>query len=133
MASKRRYPITECANRDCQTRVYTPHDKRQRFCCVQCRFNYNNDRRSKQEKNTKSWLTELERCDKKLEICYLHLKYKEKSIEDWFLKMMKFDLSNASLEKSQKTDKQVYWFKRYGLQPVNKKETLFKILCRNHI
>lgn len=44
--SKRRYPERTCSNPICDFGIgFIPHDKRQKFCCVQCRVNFYNDQR----------------------------------------------------------------------------------------
>lgn len=69
--SKRKYPERLCANNSCAyVRIFIPHDKRQEYCCVQCRTDHNNDLRA--SINNTRFLNErlLRLYDKKLEKVY---------------------------------------------------------------
>ena len=49
--SKRLYKEIACANPECDYGHYfTPHHRKQRFCCEQCKTNYYNDKRSNDNK-----------------------------------------------------------------------------------
>jgi hypothetical protein len=51
--SLRKYPERMCANTlSCSKGNFIPHDKRQQYCCVQCRTNANNDNRALLNKTT---------------------------------------------------------------------------------
>lgn len=132
MPSKRIYPITRCANPVCGIRRYFyPHDRRQKFCTKQCRIDHSNDKRSLKEKSLKAYLKKVDEQDQKLDVLYTHLGYKSVPVEDFMLHLFEIDLSLAMPEKHLTYKKEVLWFRAYGLIKLNRKGTLYQIVCRN--
>ena len=69
--SKRKYPEKPCANASCSfDQRFVPHDRRQKFCCEQCRINYHNDKRHNDNKTTFQSERNLRQFDKKLARIY---------------------------------------------------------------
>jgi hypothetical protein len=132
MASNRIYPIKRCENPACQIRHYfTPHDKRQKYCTKQCRNDHSNDKRSLKEKSLKAHLKKVDEQDQKLHVLYTHLGYKSVPVEDFMLHLFEIDLSLARQEKHLTYKKEVLWFQSYGIIKLNRKGTLYQIVCRN--
>lgn len=70
--SKRRYPEQVCANPNCiNGGFFEPHDRRQKYCEPQCRYNYHND--VKYEENATKYINEkkIRAIEKKLAKIYL--------------------------------------------------------------
>jgi hypothetical protein len=69
--SKRRYPEIDCENDNCISGgPFEPHDRRQKFCCPQCRINFYNDRRNIEENTIFLDAKHLKYIDRKLDRMY---------------------------------------------------------------
>lgn len=76
--SSRRYPERDCENPECIFNgSFMPHDRRQKFCCAQCRVNYYNDKRSEENKTVFLDVKHLKNTDRVLHKIYM--KYVEKN------------------------------------------------------
>lgn len=70
--SSRRYALRDCVNPNCEFYPqYVPHDKRQKFCCAQCRKNFHNDQRSLEDNTIFIDLKNLKSIDRKLDKIYI--------------------------------------------------------------
>ncbi len=75
--SSRRYAERNCENPACVYNGYfQPHDRRQKFCCTQCRVNYYNDKRSEENRTVFLDVKNLKNMDRILHRIYT--KYVEK-------------------------------------------------------
>jgi len=88
-------------------------------------FNYQTDKMLLEH-----WKDAVDFVDFSLELAYNHWGNRETPIRREVLEGLQIELSMASLEKNEKTGKEVYWFNFYGLQKVNEEQTHFMILCR---
>ena len=117
--SKRRYPKRKCKNPACNVEPdFAPHDKRQEYCCVQCRTDAGNDRRGIANRTIFANEKLLRDSDKKLAKLYakflsnghaiVHISYLEYEGVDVLLLVKK--------QKNLATGLQIHWFYEYGLE-----------------
>lgn len=124
--SKRRYPERMCANHACEAeKKFIPHDRRQRFCCLQCRVNFHNDKRHLTN-NTKLVNEKLLReYDKKLHKIFTRLADKAGYCAV-SVKILEYESINLRLCVEDQTNPQtggkVKWLYNYGTEqhPDNK-------------
>ncbi len=69
--SQRVYPEKKCANPNCSFGgTFEPHDKRQAFCRPQCRINFHNDMRHKENKGVFEDVKRLKDINRNLALLY---------------------------------------------------------------
>jgi hypothetical protein len=69
--SQRKYPERVCFNLNCEfQKKFIPYDRRQKFCCEQCRINYYNDQRHINNTTVLLKLKKLKQIDDKLANIY---------------------------------------------------------------
>jgi len=118
--SKRRYSERECANNACELeKKFVPHDRRQIFCCPQCRVNFYNDQRH--IRNNSSLVKEklLRLYDKKLGLIYARCVNKTGLCSVWkgILEYEQIDLRLLVEEQmNEGTKGTVRWLYRYGTE-----------------
>ena len=124
--SKRRYAEKICHNPICDFGTkFIPYDIRQKFCCEQCRINFNNDQR--RTLNNSAYKNEkfLREYDKKLKEIY-QLENDAKGYCVAHISILKHKKINLQLlvheQENTFTKGTVRWFYQYGTErhPVNK-------------
>jgi hypothetical protein len=131
--SNRIYPTRPCLNKACSYGgKFTPHDKRQLYCCVQCRINASNDKRS--ALNNGKFVSEklLRRYDQILS--KLYKKYFKDDVcavkldiilhEEIDLRLLTSDALNAN------TNQRIRWMYDYGTERHPKDESFIIIYKR---
>lgn len=125
--SKRRYPARNC--KQCR-QAFTPTDRRQVYCCSQCRVDFNNDKRSEQEAPLLAFKKKLAHNEK----CLIKAKKTlEKNNRDYisldFLLYDGFEIDVYSERGvNQTTGNTVLWSLQHGLEGVDKNRNLYKII-----
>lgn len=127
--SKRKYPTKTC--QQCSN-SFVPTDRRQKYCCAQCRIDYNNDKRLTQEAGAlyfKKVLIHNQRCLKKAYDVLARENEEHISID--FLKYDGFEpgvYSDISLNETLGT--KILWSLDYGIEGVDRNKILVKIKKR---
>ncbi len=127
--SKRKYPERVCANNSCAyVRIFIPHDKRQEYCCVQCRTDHNNDLRA--SINNTRFLNErlLRLYDRKLEKIYNRWVNSKGycAVFKGYLEHEEIDLRFATQEERNiSTNGKTRWFYNFGVEMHPKSEGYF--------
>lgn len=132
MASNRIYPAQVCINPDCGEEFY-PHDRRQVFCCRQCRINYYNDQR-RIENAERFGLEEVMRsADKVLEVLLDSNFFQDELISEETLQAFAIPMNIGTLEENLLTRRPIRWYHAYGLELVDKTGRLFTIHYRTNL
>ena len=116
--SGRRYPERICFNQAC-IKEFTPHDRRQKFCCEQCRVDYYNDRRHFANNSTFRNEKILRDCDAKTAKIFFRFADKSGFCEVPLILFQHegIDLRLAIEEnENTKTGGRVRWFYKYGTE-----------------
>lgn len=129
MASNRIYPAQFCINPDCE-QEFNPHDYRQQFCCPQCRINYYNDQRRRENEQRFSQEALLRQNDKVLEVLMESEFYKDDQIEEATLKAFYIPFNIGTLEENLLTKRPIRWFHAFGLELVDKAARFYTIHYR---
>ena len=119
--SNRRYPAITCKNPACK-KIFKPHDRRQKFCEIQCRVNYHNDKRYF-ENSTRFKDEKQSRVNNKIleKIWSKFSKNKEKIIPKASLELEDFNFNSQTLIKqNSKTNRNILWYHDFGLELVSK-------------
>ncbi|MBS1686977.1 MAG: hypothetical protein JSS76_19725 [Bacteroidetes bacterium] len=115
--SSRRYPERICANPDCVFgKIFTPHDKRQKYCSRACGSHYRNDKRSEQlhtkyaenkilNKNEEI-LESLMRNNEDPQECMVHLT---------LLNLLGFNSDYSIAREKYRDGRIIHWMYEYGL------------------
>jgi len=134
--SKRTYPERDCENPICGfEKRFTPHDRRQKFCCNQCRWNYYNDQTYNNNrtifKNEKS----LRHFDKMLERIYRAFVNDKGYCQVWKV-FFEYEKINVGLlvqeQQNTATGGRVKWFYNYGTELHPKDSNYFIIHKKKH-
>lgn len=133
MASKRKYPEKKCKNPACVPGKFTPHDRRQLFCTIQCRTNFHNDKRHHENNSTFKNERRLREMDKKLKKISTTLEKKGiKQVSQQLFEYEEVDLSlSVETNQNKKSHRQIRWFYRYGIELVDSEKNAFEIHFRN--
>lgn len=131
MASNRVYPLQLCINPDCGEEFY-PHDRRQVFCCPQCRINYYNDQRRIENTERFGLEEQLRTADKVLEVLLDSDFYQEEQISEATLEAFAIPMHIGTLEENLLTHRPIRWYHAYGLELVDKTQRLFTIHSRTN-
>lgn len=129
--SKRRYPGKSCENDNCISGgTFEPHDRRQKFCCPQCRINFYNDRRNLEESTVFIDAKHLKYIDRKLERMYK--KYVDgKGYCVVRKEIFHYENVNVLLlvqeQENTNTGKKVKWYFRYGIELHSENENYYII------
>ena len=118
--SKRTYPERKCFNSSCEfEKEFTPHDRRQKFCCNQCRVNYHNDARHTINNNELLNEKRLRGFDKKLKKIYQNCVDAKGvcTVSKEILAYEQIDLRlSVSEQANPKTGGKVKWFYTFGTE-----------------
>jgi len=126
MPSKRKYPQVECPQ--CHE-LFHPHDARQVFCKLQCRVDFNNDKRKRADAPFLENKKRIKANDKVLEKAYNTLKkHQQTTISGDMLAVAGYDFQfYLESHKNTKTGKPVFWNVNYGIEPAEQQRKLFFI------
>jgi hypothetical protein len=129
--SKRKYVERPCANSDCYFgKKYVPHDRRQKFCCAQCRINYHNDQRHINNITVLLKLKKLKQIDDKLANIYKRFLNKDGKClvrsEVLFYENIDVMLMVKELENKQ-TKGKVKAYLRFGIELLSSDENYYLI------
>ncbi len=124
--SNRRYPPKKCPQ--CQ-RNYIPTSKRQIYCVPQCRIDFNNDKRNRDDAQSVSFTKALKINRKSLKKGFEKL---EKHQEQYLnLEFLKYDGFNPAIYSDQSIEKgngnMILWSLDYGIEGIDKQRTIIKI------
>ena len=129
--SKRKYPEKLCFNPNCEfEKKFIPHDRRQKFCCEQCRINFHNDKQHGD--NNSSFRNEklLRQYDKKLEKIYYRCVDKDDYCIVW-KGILEYEGINVRLlveeQQNTHTGEKVKWFYRFGTELDKQRPDFFTI------
>ena len=125
--SNRKYPPKNCPQ--CR-KAYTPSDRRQIYCCAQCRIDFNNDKRFREEAEALLIKKSLLQNEKILKYAYEWLKLNQKKeIAIDFLIYSGFQpgiFSGQSINREIGT--KVLWSLGFGIEGIQSNNNVVKIL-----
>lgn len=118
--SKRKYPERDCANPNCGfEQRFFPHDRRQKFCCEQCRVNFHNDIKHANNKTIYKAEKSLRAFDKKLEKIYYAFVNEDGYCIVW-KDILAYEGINVALlvheQQNTNTGGKVKWLFKYGTE-----------------
>lgn len=133
--SSRKYPEKDCFNpAPHEGSKFIPYDSRQIFCCTQCRIDYYNDLRKKENETRYAEESVLRRIDKQLQLLYKRY-YNGKwcNIHIGFLAHVQIDVLNycITVTRDKTTGKQISWFYLYGVS-IDPKDANFIIIHKKN-
>lgn len=127
--SNRKYPRKNCPQ--C-SKSFIPTDRRQIYCCAQCRIDFNNDKRLTQDASAlyfKKALIHNQRCLKKA--YEVLIREKEDQINIEFLRYDGFEPGIYSQRNINETlGTTILWSLDYGIEGIDKNNSLVKIKKR---
>lgn len=118
--SKRTYPVRDCSNPNCGfEQKFAPHDRRQKFCCEQCRINFHNDQKHNDNKTTFRSEKDLRQFDKRLAKIHKAFVNKDGYCTVW-KGIFNYEQINVALlvseQENPNTGGRVKWFYKYGTE-----------------
>jgi hypothetical protein len=127
--SNRKYPPKNCPQ--CR-KAYTPSDRRQIYCCAQCRIDFNNDKRAREDAPALFLKKNLIQNERILKYAYEWLRINNKAeIALDYLLFNGFQPNIFSeLSINQEIGTKVMWSLGYGIEGIQRNNKLIKILKR---
>lgn len=132
--SKRIYPPRKCKKSDCGL-IFTPTDKRQRYCFPQHRIDHNNDLRDIKEQPLKILGKKLSHNLEVLKKIYSSLDVNNQT--SFSIQLLQYELynfgfyTNRSINKD--TDNEIEWIYNYGIEVKDADKRNFIIHFRKSI